>query len=150
MKKLLILALSLIPTSLQAQTYTQLQWGVNKGVNPYQFGANINGTWSNLGTVSSTGVWSIPGSVISGVALLASPNTFTAANTFTSTIRQPNSTFYAASQSKPTAIQKFFSTLYDSGAPMVVAAPGTSQNGIVGATYQNNSSSLSYPVGVTG
>lgn len=48
-----------------AQTYTQMQWGVNKGTTPYQFGANINGTWSNLGTVSSAGVWSIPSSNIS-------------------------------------------------------------------------------------
>jgi hypothetical protein len=66
MKKL-ILALTLISTSLQAQTYTQLQWGVNKGVNPYQFGANINGTWSNLGTVTPAGVWNILGSAVSFV-----------------------------------------------------------------------------------
>jgi len=45
-----------------AQTYTQMQWGMNKGVTPYQFGANINGTWSNLGTVSSAGVWNLPSS----------------------------------------------------------------------------------------
>jgi hypothetical protein len=42
-----------------AQTYTQMQWGMNKGVTPYQFGANINGTWSNLGTVNSSGAWGI-------------------------------------------------------------------------------------------
>lgn len=36
-----------------------MQWGLDKTVNPYNFGANINGTWSNLGTVSSTGVWTI-------------------------------------------------------------------------------------------
>jgi hypothetical protein len=48
-----------------AQTYTQMQWGVNKGVTPYAFGANINGAWSNLGTVSSAGVWSIPSSNLS-------------------------------------------------------------------------------------
>lgn len=42
-----------------AQTYTQMQWGMNKGVTPYQFGANINGVWSNLGTVNSTGAWSL-------------------------------------------------------------------------------------------
>jgi len=41
------------------QTYTQMQWGMNKGVTPYTFGANINGTWRDLGTVSSTGVWTI-------------------------------------------------------------------------------------------
>jgi hypothetical protein len=86
MKKPVILALTLISTSLQAQTYTQLQWGVNKGVNPYQFGANINGTWSNLGTVSSAGVWTIPGTNISGVPLLAANNTFTGTNTFTKNV----------------------------------------------------------------
>jgi hypothetical protein len=48
-----------------AQTYTQMQWGMNKGVTPYQFGANINGTWSNLGTVSSAGVWSLPSTNLS-------------------------------------------------------------------------------------
>ncbi len=39
-----------------AQTYTQMQWGMNKGVTPYQFGANINGTWRDFGTISSAGV----------------------------------------------------------------------------------------------
>lgn len=37
---------------------------MNKGVNPYAFGANINGTWSNLGTVSPAGVWSLSGGVV--------------------------------------------------------------------------------------
>ena len=45
-----------------AQTYTQMQWGMNKGATPYPFGANINGTWRDLGTVSAAGVWSIPSS----------------------------------------------------------------------------------------
>lgn len=48
------------------QTYTQMQWGVNKGTTPYAFGANINGAWSNLGTVSSAGVWQIPATNLSG------------------------------------------------------------------------------------
>lgn len=49
-----------------AQTYTQMQWGMNKGATPYQFGANINGSWTNLGTVSAAGVWSLtPSSVTS-------------------------------------------------------------------------------------
>ena len=42
-----------------AQTYTQMQWGLNKGVTPYAFGANINGTWRDLGTVSAAGVWGL-------------------------------------------------------------------------------------------
>lgn len=48
-----------------AQTYTQMQWGMNKGVTPYAFGANINGTWRDLGTVSSAGAWNIPSSNLS-------------------------------------------------------------------------------------
>ena len=48
-----------------AQTYTQMQWGLNKGVTPYAFGANINGTWRDLGTVSSGGIWSISSSNLS-------------------------------------------------------------------------------------
>ena len=57
---LVILLLSVVDGA--AQTYTQMQWGMNKGVTPYAFGANINGTWRDLGTVSSAGVWSIPAS----------------------------------------------------------------------------------------
>ncbi len=57
MKKLLILILTLISTSLQAQTYTQMQWGMDKTVNPYNFGVNINNAWYNLGSISSSGVW---------------------------------------------------------------------------------------------
>ena len=67
-----------------AQTYTQMQWGMNKGVTPYTFGANINGTWRDFGTVSATGVWSIPASNIANVlpqvanttALKATPGAF--------------------------------------------------------------------------
>ncbi len=59
MKKLLTLILALISTSLHAQTYTQLQWGINRTVSPYNFGANINNTWYNLGTISSSGVWTL-------------------------------------------------------------------------------------------
>lgn len=88
MKKPLILALTLISTSLQAQTYTQLQWGVNKATTPYQFGANINGTWSNLGTVSSAGVWQIPAANLSGIPTLAGANIWTGLNTFNGGIYQ--------------------------------------------------------------
>ena len=42
-----------------AQNYTQMQWGMNKGVTPYAFGANINGTWRDLGTVSAAGAWGL-------------------------------------------------------------------------------------------
>ena len=59
MKKLLLIALSLFPTSIHAQTYNVMQWGMDKTVSPYNFGANINGTWRNLGTVSSAGLWTL-------------------------------------------------------------------------------------------
>ena len=36
-----------------------MSWGLNKGVTPYAFGTNINGTWTNLGTVSSAGIWNL-------------------------------------------------------------------------------------------
>lgn len=69
MIKLLTLCIFLLAsTAGSAQTYSQLQWGLNKSVTPYQFGASINNTWYNLGTVSSAGAWSIPLSNISGVA----------------------------------------------------------------------------------
>ena len=63
--------LSNVVEGVNAQTYTQMQWGMNKGVTPYAFGANINGTWSNLGTVSSAGVWGL------------TPNTLTVSNGIT-------------------------------------------------------------------
>lgn len=48
----------LVATAAKAD-YTLTQWGMNKGVSPYAFGANINGTWRDLGTVSSTGAWTL-------------------------------------------------------------------------------------------
>lgn len=36
-----------------------MQWGMNKGVTPYSFGANIGGNWYGLGTISPTGVWGL-------------------------------------------------------------------------------------------
>lgn len=46
-----------------AQNYTQIQWGMNKGVTPYAFGANINGTWRDLGTISSAGAWTLSSAI---------------------------------------------------------------------------------------
>jgi hypothetical protein len=57
-----------------AQTYTQMQWGMNKGVTPYAFGANINGTWRDLGTVSAAGVWTIPNTNIGGLGTASTYN----------------------------------------------------------------------------
>ena len=47
-----------------------MQWGMNKGVTPYAFGANINGSWSNLGTTTPAGVWTISPTTlnVSGIA----------------------------------------------------------------------------------
>lgn len=63
MKKVLSILLALTgPAS--AQTYTQMQWGLDKTASPYAFGANINGTWRNFGSVTSGGVWTIPVSTL--------------------------------------------------------------------------------------
>lgn len=51
--------LSLAATSAFAQTYTQMQWGIDKTVTPYKFGVNLSGTLSNLGSVNSSGVWTL-------------------------------------------------------------------------------------------
>lgn len=65
MKRLLAIFLLLTCSAAYGQSYTQMQWGMDKTVGPYNFGTNINGTWRNLGTVSSTGVWSIPATNLS-------------------------------------------------------------------------------------
>lgn len=65
MKKLLILTTALVSLQASAQTYTQMQWGMNKGVSPYEFGANIGASWSNLGTISPAGQWTLSPSIIS-------------------------------------------------------------------------------------
>lgn len=60
----LTLALA-IATPAAAQTYTTLNWGLDKTATPYNFGANIGGSWTVLGTVTSGGVWAIPVSKLS-------------------------------------------------------------------------------------
>lgn len=66
MKRLLSAILTaFISTVASAQTYTTMQWGLDKTATPYNFGANINSSWTNLGTVSSAGVWQIPSSNLS-------------------------------------------------------------------------------------
>lgn len=49
----------LVSGSASGQTYTTMQWGMDKTATPYAFGANIGGTWRNLGTVNSAGVWTL-------------------------------------------------------------------------------------------
>ena len=65
MRKLFAVLFSLFASAANAQSYTTLQWGLDKTATPYNFGANIGGTWSNLGTVSSAGVWKVPSSNLS-------------------------------------------------------------------------------------
>lgn len=60
MRILTAIFLVLSASLAHAQTaYSTLPWGLNKGVTPYAFGANINGTWRDLGTVSAAGVWGL-------------------------------------------------------------------------------------------
>lgn len=64
MKKVLCILLALTSSAF-GQAYTQMQWGMNKTVSPYAFGVNLSGTWTNLGTVTPGGVWSLtPDSVV--------------------------------------------------------------------------------------
>lgn len=58
---------ALLSSPAFAQSYTTMQWGLDKTASPYAFGANIGGTWRNLGTVSSVGAWQIPMSNIRGL-----------------------------------------------------------------------------------
>jgi len=67
-----------------AQSYSTMAWGIDKSVSPYGFGYNINGTWYNLGTISSTGTWVIPvGNITNGgLPILSSANIWAGAQTF--------------------------------------------------------------------
>ena len=56
MKLIYVLMALLISTVAQAQTYTQMQWGMNKGSNPYGIGVNLNSTWFNVGTITTAGM----------------------------------------------------------------------------------------------
>lgn len=65
--------LSLAPISAKAQ-YTQMQWGINKTVSPYNVAVNIGGSWYNFATVNSAGAWNIPSSSVSGLGTAAGQN----------------------------------------------------------------------------
>lgn len=60
MKKLLILVAALICFKADAQTYSQMQWGMDKTVSPYNVGVNVGAQWRNFATVSSLGDWIVP------------------------------------------------------------------------------------------
>ena len=56
---LISLAMSIVAMIAHAQTWTQLQWGVNKSSGyPYSICMNISGSWSCIGSVNSGGVFS--------------------------------------------------------------------------------------------
>lgn len=57
-----------------AQTYTQPQWGIDRTASPYGVGLYLPSGWTNFGTVSSAGAWSIPSSSITGFGTAANQN----------------------------------------------------------------------------
>lgn len=59
MKKCLTAILLIVSTAASAQTYSVMQWGIDKSASPYKFGSNIGGVWRDLGTLSSTGIWTL-------------------------------------------------------------------------------------------
>lgn len=70
----------LLTASEASADYTLMQWGVNKSVTPYSFGANINGTFSALGTVSSIGAWRLAPTAINVTNTIVSTPTFADTN----------------------------------------------------------------------
>ena len=46
-----------LPASALGQSFSQVQWGMDKSSNPYPVATNIAGNWRSFGTVSSTGEW---------------------------------------------------------------------------------------------
>lgn len=64
LRKFLVFLFAFVSTCAQAD-YTQFQWGVDKTTTPYSLGAKVGTNWTNLGTISSAGVWLIPSSNIS-------------------------------------------------------------------------------------
>lgn len=71
MKKYLTTILLFIANAASAQTYSVMQWGIDKSASPYKFGSNISGTWRDLGTLSSTGVWTLTPSASGNFANIA-------------------------------------------------------------------------------
>lgn len=56
-KILAICALAALPAPAWGQSFTQVQWGMDKSASPYPVATNIAGNWRSFGTVSSTGEW---------------------------------------------------------------------------------------------
>ncbi len=60
MKCLLAGALALAASNANAQTWKQMQWGLNTATSPYQIGVNLGGTWRQVGTIAVDGTY-VPG-----------------------------------------------------------------------------------------
>lgn len=77
------LVISLVSGGVYAQVPSTAQWGITKTSSPFPVSINVSGSWAQMGTVSSGGVWSIPvGNITnSSVALLAANNTWSNLNT---------------------------------------------------------------------
>lgn len=59
-KRLIALAFALaLSNHANAQSWTQLQWGVNNKVNPYQVGVNLAGSWYQVATLTPAGALSL-------------------------------------------------------------------------------------------
>lgn len=66
---LTMLAAMVVANGACAQTYNQMTWGFTlPSGSPYSFGANIQGNWYNLGTVSSAGAWTLSPSALNMTA----------------------------------------------------------------------------------
>lgn len=109
-----------------AQTYTQMQWGMNKGVTPYAFGANINGTWRDLGTVSSGGIWSIPSSNLSFTQTGTGANAYTVAGKLQNTINLQDfcssSTLNTVAGDVTSCLQNAINQAAETGACLIIPA----------------------------
>lgn len=67
MLKKLATAFSLFATAAFGQSYTTLQWGLDKTATPYNMGINLGGIWYNFATITSGGSVAIPSSNLSFV-----------------------------------------------------------------------------------
>lgn len=150
----LAIILSLLCLPACAQTYNQMQWG-RQATSPFQFGANIGGTWFPLGTVNSSGVWAISSSKISGLGTAATANVgvsganvplLNGANTWSQT-----QTFAGASFSAPDANWTTGTNTYHyNGLPISIASgiPDSAKFGYgYGSIVEGISASVEVPTG---
>jgi hypothetical protein len=130
LKKLLLVPLLWIVASFatQAQTYTQMLWGLNTSTTPYNVGADIGGTLSNFANVSSAGVWTVPSIEV--------------APTFESLGLVPNSP--AAAVANCNAINALIDQANNSNKKVIVLPGGRLPNGSKATIYVGCSIDLKY------